>query len=32
VDDFKTVGVGTPHYQSPEIISNESYTFKTDVW
>lgn len=32
VDDFKSLGVGTPHYQSPEIISNESYTFKTDVW
>jgi len=24
--------VGTLHYQSPEIIRNECYSFKTDVW
>jgi len=24
--------VGTPYYISPEIINNESYSFKTDIW
>ena len=24
--------VGAPFYQSPELLNNESYTAKTDVW
>lgn len=27
----KTV-VGTPYYLSPEIIRNEGYSFKSDIW
>ena len=27
----KTV-VGSPSYLSPEIISNEAYSFKSDIW
>ena len=27
----KTV-VGTPYYLSPEIIRNEPYSFKSDIW
>jgi serine/threonine protein kinase len=23
---------GTFHYQSPQVINNRAYTFKTDVW
>ena len=23
---------GTPQYQSPEILKNKAYSFKTDVW
>ena len=29
--DFKG-NVGTLYYQSPEILRNEAYSFKTDVW
>eukprot|EP00798_Chlamydomonas_sp_ICE-L_P012189 gene12189-15312_t len=29
-DDYSTVG--TPHYMSPELLSQKSYCFKTDVW
>ena len=31
VDQAQTV-VGTPYYLSPEIITNEPYNFKSDVW
>ena len=24
--------VGTPYYISPEIVNNEAYSFKTDIW
>jgi NIMA (never in mitosis gene a)-related kinase len=27
----KTV-VGTPYYLSPEIIQNDGYSFKSDIW
>ena len=27
-----TPNVGTYHYQSPEIVKKEQYSFKTDVW
>ena len=27
----KTV-VGTPYYLSPEIIHNQPYSFKSDIW
>jgi serine/threonine protein kinase len=31
LSDFNSYG-GTFHYQSPEIVSNSPYSFKTDVW
>jgi len=31
LSDLKSY-VGTIYYQSPEIINNEPYSFKTDVW
>ena len=24
--------IGTPYYLSPEIVQNNSYDFKTDIW
>ena len=27
-----TTNVGTNKYQSPEILNDKSYTFKTDCW
>lgn len=24
--------VGTPHFMSPELLSQEGYSFKSDVW
>ena len=31
LSDLKSY-VGTIYYQSPEIINNEPYSYKTDVW
>lgn len=31
LDIAKTI-VGTPYYLSPEIVKNEPYSFKTDIW
>ena len=24
--------IGTPYYMSPELFSNQPYSFKTDIW
>ena len=31
-EDYLRSFVGTPFYQSPELINNDVYTAKTDVW
>lgn len=30
--DFATTGIGTPQYLSPEIIKQQKYDYKTDIW
>ncbi len=32
LDSCLKSGLGSLHYQSPQIINNRAYTFKTDVW
>ena len=31
-DDSASTLIGTPLYMSPEVCSNQSYTYKTDMW
>jgi NIMA (never in mitosis gene a)-related kinase 2 len=32
IQDYLRSWVGTPFYQSPELVANQSYNEKTDVW
>ncbi len=32
IEDYLKSFVGTRFYQSPELVTNEAYTAKTDVW
>ena len=32
IQDYLKSWVGTPFYQSPELVANQAYNAKTDVW
>ena len=32
IEDYLKSFLGTKFYQSPELVTNEAYTAKTDVW
>ena len=32
IQDYLNSWVGTPFYQSPELVANQAYSEKTDVW
>jgi len=31
-NDFATTGIGTPQYLSPEIVRQQKYDYKSDIW